>query len=707
MHVDGCLEESKEHLEKALHMFKTHGEGQIEHENIAIAENNLGMVIEKLGDEATGLEHKIKALEIRRQLYKDNPSEPMAASLCCVGEAMLLLNANQQMHQEGMRLVKESIRMYIDIQSENLELLLAVSTLLPQLDDRLEAEFLALEYLPLFYHVIRSAPSYHRIQLSRTFGHALRDFPIIGAKMELHSAAAALAEKDEQQKLAAVQKQANAQENIQVPTEEAMKQHNGNRERNRNNDDDTSSNASIQRITYQPASIPLPTPINGRSIVQNQHVDPNAIGGERHQPMSAAQEIRDVYKRYHAMLINTQNPLLYKDQTTVQERLSAGRHPNHLRVLHGKPEAPMGQSLAHYIGHIEHKTQLIQLCKSISRQLADYIFWLESVMQAPAHSNINLDTIFLNQDGCLNVSFPTDLANQDQGAFSNDVWAIGVVIYCMMKGEMLNPQDKSSADYQELERFVKEATPKQWEDLFVDPFLVIVAQACLKIDPKQRATSAELLAQMFLMGGVHQYDPSQNADSIIGRAQLTPIPATAHRDAWTTDLAHLMRAYEDTPEASEGLPSDGLNRLPFAMAVERKKGAHYGHRLYQEYQYFQKGIGSPLYAKSFAEGDKVESIRNALLNSDAIPNIVVILESESAAHFRKRTFFACASPKVAQAKEVFQKQRKDIDDQRYRVAEGRFSLAKYSLALAINEVGKDIYCSSDNDAHVSRTAPYF
>lgn len=53
---------------------------------------------------------------------------------------------------------------------------------------------------------------------------------------------------------------------------------------------------------------------------------------------------------------------------------------------------------------LELKKHQIQMAKSVSRQLIDYSFYLDSVLGC-AHKNLNPDTIFLNHDGCIKVGF--------------------------------------------------------------------------------------------------------------------------------------------------------------------------------------------------------------------------------------------------------------------------------------------------------------
>lgn len=193
MHVNGKLKESKNHLFVALDMFKTHNEGHTDHENIAIAENNIGIVIEKLGNQKEGLKHKLRALQMRKKLYGESSSDSLATSLSCVGEGYLL----ERYHDLGLKLIMLSIDMFRNLGSSNLELLLTVSMALPQIDN-FEASKLAIEYLPLFCHFIKHSSSYHRIQLIRAFSNALREYESISNWLKQQEIAANLAEIEEQ-----------------------------------------------------------------------------------------------------------------------------------------------------------------------------------------------------------------------------------------------------------------------------------------------------------------------------------------------------------------------------------------------------------------------------------------------------------------------------------------------------------------------------
>lgn len=199
MHSSGNLEEAKKHLLISLDMFRTHGEGQVEHENIAISENNIGIVFEKLGNREEGLKHKIISLQLRKKIYGKKSSESLATSLCCVGEGYCSQEKySERTHKLGLNLVMCAIQMFKNIGSGNIELLLAVSTALPKIDDVYEAADLAVEFLPLFVSVIREACSYHRVQLTRTFARALSIYGVFDHYFDLQAISASYAEEQEQ-----------------------------------------------------------------------------------------------------------------------------------------------------------------------------------------------------------------------------------------------------------------------------------------------------------------------------------------------------------------------------------------------------------------------------------------------------------------------------------------------------------------------------
>jgi serine/threonine protein kinase len=312
--------------------------------------------------------------------------------------------------------------------------------------------------------------------------------------------------------------------------------------------------------------------------------------------------VRKAYPPSHAPLLNIASKVT----------MDAGRHPVHNMPLATsthldksfsiEEEYSDGGDLSYYIDkiraklqtfsymppeervinneYIEFRTHQIQFAKSIAKQLIDYIFWLETVIKKGAHKNITPKTILLRREGYVKMKmfgyitedivklnphhfmidsvytapeFCESVNARMNADFSNDIWAVGAIIYSIMTGENIYPayrkinpydpkqtqthnNDKISDTKQKtkfdsfmaivkktqcLEDSVTEEHLKPWYDLCIDPSLAHLARKCLTINHDSRPRSNVLLSYIYLSSpGLVQNNYDQSNTSLNDRYNL-------------------------------------------------------------------------------------------------------------------------------------------------------------------------------------------
>lgn len=304
--------------------------------------------------------------------------------------------------------------------------------------------------------------------------------------------------------------------------------------------------------------------------------------------------------------------------------------------------------------YIEFRMQQVQFCKAIVRQLMDYIVWLEDVIRVSPHKNLSPKTILLRRDGFIKVKMfrilSEEIINENpyyfmkncaftepescesvrermNVSYSNDVWAVGAIIYSIMTGDNLLPTyDKKNPhcqnnnlnnteeqievsnknqekNYKKFMDFIKNSNAsqpldiemKQWYDLCIDPFLAHFTRKCLTIKKQERLNAKQLLCYIYLAGsGLVKSNNNQPCLSVEDRKNLDCIvnikkyyeriidPETKIEtgwksvldwsqiyDAWSIEIAQLSQTYEKLPLIFEN------NDVNFGEQIYNVLSEHY------------------------------------------------------------------------------------------------------------------------------------
>lgn len=194
----------------------------------------------------------------------------------------------------------------------------------------------------------------------------------------------------------------------------------------------------------------------------------------------------------------------------------------------------------------------IQFTKSVARQLADFIFWRETVYGEP-YQMINPDTILFQRNGFVKMKFfnftTKDLLTDNLYVSEDlsDVWALGAILFSIMtgcnflptcqqfktsEGISLSWKKNSKFDSVSALKFIKTATEDEWNDLIGNCDLSYLIKWCILEKPKP----VELLSFMYLAG------PGffQGGQVIPNRPSLTT-PWSDIYDSWAVDYTRLSQ----------------------------------------------------------------------------------------------------------------------------------------------------------------------
>jgi len=216
------------------------------------------------------------------------------------------------------------------------------------------------------------------------------------------------------------------------------------------------------------------------------------------------------------------------------------------------------KSLSYYISKMSKKkgttidlvSHKIQFCKSVARQLIEFCCWCNLVLLMP-HRNLNPDNIYISEKGNVYVSKPkailiTEIINDPYkynflnihcspenvtdrhiSNHSNDIWAVGAILYSIMKGIEYKNHDEQFDVYMEFNKFVSNNNMRVWIELFNDPILAYFVKDCLAINSCDRQSAVGLLTIIYLAGGLTE----QNKNISFG-------DFASICDAWTTDITY-------------------------------------------------------------------------------------------------------------------------------------------------------------------------
>jgi tetratricopeptide (TPR) repeat protein len=176
MHLgtESALREARTLLDRAVTMFtELRAAHEADGEDIAIAQNNLALVKDRLGDAEGALKDKQKALDIRKAMHGDRDVASVATSMSCVGESLMRLNQPAEAAR-GKQILRDAVAMFERLRNYSLEALLAASALF-FLDTKETNIINATRLLPMLTQAIELAPSFHRSQLCMSFAHVLEE----------------------------------------------------------------------------------------------------------------------------------------------------------------------------------------------------------------------------------------------------------------------------------------------------------------------------------------------------------------------------------------------------------------------------------------------------------------------------------------------------------------------------------------------------
>lgn len=177
MHLgtESALREARALLDRAVTMFtQLRAAHEADGEDIAIAQNNLALVKDRLGDAQGALRDKQKALDIRKAMHEDRDVASVATSMSCVGESLMRLQGQPAESARGQQVLRDAVAMFERLRNYSLEALLAASALFA-LDATEVTVTNATRLLPMLTQAIELAPSFHRSQLCMSFAGVLEE----------------------------------------------------------------------------------------------------------------------------------------------------------------------------------------------------------------------------------------------------------------------------------------------------------------------------------------------------------------------------------------------------------------------------------------------------------------------------------------------------------------------------------------------------
>jgi tetratricopeptide (TPR) repeat protein len=177
MHLgsESALREARALLDRAVTMFtQLRAAHEADGEDIAIAQNNLALVKDRLGDAEGALRDKQRALEIRKAMHGDRDVASVATSMSCVGESLMRVQGQPAEAARGQQVLRDAVAMFERLRNYSLEALLAASALFA-LDATEVTVANATRLLPMLTQAIELAPSFHRSQLCMSFAGVLEE----------------------------------------------------------------------------------------------------------------------------------------------------------------------------------------------------------------------------------------------------------------------------------------------------------------------------------------------------------------------------------------------------------------------------------------------------------------------------------------------------------------------------------------------------